>query len=130
MASNSEGSIYFRPPSKMIGAKSDGFSISMCDDVLLEVLSSGNRKQLFTLTKNGKRFSRLVDGFFVRAPLLHIDIILWEDVRFNLHIYCLETTVHRMEVQNCANKSVVQIQTVNPRLPIYINLYSAINEHR
>ena len=60
----------------------------MCDDVLAEVLSSGNRKQLVILTKKGKRFSRLVDRFFVRAPLLDIDIILWEDVRFNLHIYC------------------------------------------
>ena len=56
--------------------------------MLAEVLSSGNRKQLFMLTKNGKRFSRLVDGFFVSAPLLRMDIILWEDVRFNLHIYC------------------------------------------
>ena len=68
----------FRPPSKMIGAKSAGFFISMCDDVLAEVLSSGNRKQLVILTKNGKRFSRLVDRFFVSAPFLRMDIDLWD----------------------------------------------------
>ena len=39
----------------------------MCDDVLFEVLSSGNRKELVILTKNGKRFSRLVDRLIVRS---------------------------------------------------------------
>ena len=55
--------------------------------MLVEVLSSGNRKQLVILTKNGKRFSRLVDCFFVRAPLLRIDIVFCEDFRFNLRVF-------------------------------------------
>ena len=70
----------------MIGAKSAVFFISICDDVLLEVLSSGNRKQLIILTKNGKRFSRLVDCFFVRAPFLRMNVI-WKDLWFILHTY-------------------------------------------
>ena len=83
----SSSSSYFRPPRKIIGATHGRFFISVCDDVLLEVLSSGNRKELFVLTKNGKRFSRLVDCFFVSAPLLRMDIVLWHDYRFNLHAY-------------------------------------------
>ena len=70
----------------MIGTKNAAFFISMCDDVLVEVLSSGNRKQLFTLTKNGKRFGRLIEHFFGRAPFLLMDIIL-DEYRFNLHTY-------------------------------------------
>ena len=71
--------LFYRPPSKKIGTKSAvTFFISMCDDVLLEVLSSGNRKQLFMLTKNGKRFSRLVDGFFMSAPFLRMNVFLSE----------------------------------------------------
>ena len=62
----------------MIGTKRGGFFISICDDVLLEVLSSGDRKQLVILTKNGKRFSRLVDRFFVNAPFLRMNVFLRE----------------------------------------------------
>ena len=60
----------------MIGAKSGGFFISICDDVLLEVLSSGDRKRLFILTKNGKRFNRIVDRFFMNAPFLRMNVFL------------------------------------------------------
>ena len=76
--------LFYRPPSKKIGTKSAGFFISVCDDVLLEVLSSGDREQLFMLTKNGKRFSRLVDCFFVCAPFLRMDIDLLREYSFNL----------------------------------------------
>ena len=75
---NSEFFSYFSPPSKIIRAKSAGFFISICDDVLLEVLSSGDREQLVILTEKGKRFSRLVDRFFVCAPFLRMDIVLKE----------------------------------------------------
>ena len=89
----------------MIGTKNAAFFISMCDDVLVEVLSSGNRKQLVILTKNGKRFSRLVDCFFVRAPFLRMNVI-WKDLWFILHTYSriihvwIRTLVRRKKRRN------------------------------
>ena len=83
----SSSSSYLRPPRKIIGATHGRFFVSVCDDVLFEVLSSGRREQLFILTKNGKRISRLVERFFVSASLLRMDIVLWHDYRFNLHAY-------------------------------------------
>ena len=55
------------------------FFVRLCSDVLLEVLSWGNRRRLALLEKLGRCFHCFIDGRFEEKPFLLLDlhIIPW-----------------------------------------------------
>ena len=52
------------------------FTVSLCYDVFFNVLQYGRRRQLAMIEPIGRRFRRVIDGKFLEAPLLFLDIEL------------------------------------------------------
>ena len=52
------------------------FTVSLCYDVLFNMLQYGRRRQLAMLEPIGRRFRRVINGEFVEAPFLFLDIEL------------------------------------------------------
>ena len=52
------------------------FAVRLCSDVFLEVLRWGDRRQLVTLEKIGRRLHWQIDGCFKKAPFLCFDLFL------------------------------------------------------
>ena len=50
--------------------------LTLCIDVLLEVLRFGDRRRLTKLECVGRRFHHFVEKFFVEMPFLRLDILL------------------------------------------------------
>ena len=50
------------------------FFFRLCSDVFLEVLRSGNRRQLAKLEKIGRYFRYIIDGSIEKAPFLRLDL--------------------------------------------------------
>ena len=59
------------------------FFVSLCADVLSDVLRFGNRHRLAKLERIGRRFHRIVENFFHKTPL----------IRLNLELKCTERFV-------------------------------------
>ena len=52
------------------------FFVRMCNDVLLEVLRHGVRRELAELEKIGRRFYLIIDCYIKEAPLLRLHLSL------------------------------------------------------
>ena len=50
------------------------FVVRLCSDAFLEVIYWGDRRQLTSLEKLGKRLHLLIDGWFEEAPFLRLDL--------------------------------------------------------
>ena len=50
--------------------------VVLCYDVLLEVLRYGNRRQLVTLERVGRRIHQIVENYFGETPLLRLNLLL------------------------------------------------------
>ena len=48
------------------------FIVHLCMDVLLEVLTYGNRRRLIKLERIGRRYHRMIEQFFKEAPFIRI----------------------------------------------------------
>lgn len=64
------------------------FIVSLCCDVLVEALSSGNRRRLTALERIGRRFHRIIENFFKQRPFLCFSLEV--DQRFILKKMFLE----------------------------------------
>ena len=53
-----------------------GFYLTLCFDVILEVLQFGDRRRLTKLERTGRRFHHLVEKCFRDVPFLRLDIQL------------------------------------------------------
>ena len=49
--------------------------VVLCYDVLLEVLRYGNRRQLVTLERVGRRIHRIVENYFGKTPFLRLNLL-------------------------------------------------------
>ena len=56
--------------------KLEQFFVSLCSDVLSDVLRFGTRHRLAKLERIGRRFHRIVGNFFYKAPFIHLDLEL------------------------------------------------------
>lgn len=61
------------------------FIVSLCCDVLVEALFSGDRCQLTKLERVGRRFHRIIENFFNQRPFLLFGLEV--DQRFIRKIY-------------------------------------------
>ena len=52
------------------------FFVRLCNDVLLEVLKYGVRRELAELEKIGRRLFLIIDYYFKEAPLLRLHLSL------------------------------------------------------
>ena len=52
------------------------FVVRLCSDAFFEVIYWGDRRQLTSLEKLGKRFHLLIDGWFEEAPFLRLDLYI------------------------------------------------------
>ena len=52
------------------------FFVFLCADVLLDVLRFGSRRRLDQLERIGRRFHRIVENFFCKAPFIQLDLEL------------------------------------------------------
>ena len=52
------------------------FVVRLCSDLFLDVLCWGDRRQLASLEKLGKRFHLLIDGCFEGTPFLRLDLYI------------------------------------------------------
>ena len=52
------------------------FTVSLCKDVLFNMFQYGRRRQLAMLEPIGRRFRGVIDGQFIEAPFLFLDIDL------------------------------------------------------
>ena len=50
------------------------FFVRLCHDVVFEVLSFGNRRQLTKLERVGRRFHRIAENYFDKAPFLLLNL--------------------------------------------------------
>ena len=62
--------------------KLEQFFVSLCSDVLSDVLRFGTRHRLAKLERIGRRFHRIVGNFFYKAPFIHLDLELKGTKRF------------------------------------------------
>ena len=46
--------------------------VVLCFDVLLEVLRCGNRRQLVSVERVGRRIHRIVENYFGKTPFLRL----------------------------------------------------------
>ena len=60
------------------------FFVRLCNDVLLEVLQRGDRRQLAELEKTGRRFYLIIDCCIKEAPLLRLHLSLQPLYLFSL----------------------------------------------
>ena len=58
------------------------FFVSLCADVLSDVLSFGTRHWLAKLERIGRRFHRIVGNFFYKAPIIQLNLELTGTKRF------------------------------------------------
>ena len=75
------------------GGKNVLFVVRLCSDVVLEVLCWGDRRQLVSLEKLGKRFHLLIDGWFEEAPFLRLDLYI-EPLRYIFVINKVRFLIH------------------------------------
>ena len=52
------------------------YLVSLCQDVILEVLSFGNRRRLAKLERVGRRFHWNIEDFFGMIPFLSLNLLL------------------------------------------------------
>ena len=52
------------------------FVLVLCNDVFLEIIRWGNRRQLVKLERVGKRFHWNVERFFSKTPFLRLDLLI------------------------------------------------------
>lgn len=52
------------------------FYVKLCFDVVMEVFSCGNRRQLTKIERVGSRFHRIVENFFEKKPFVNIRLEL------------------------------------------------------
>ena len=62
--------------------KLDQFFVSLCGDVLSDVLRFGTRRRLAKLERIGRRFHRFIENFFYNTPFIHLDFELRGTKRF------------------------------------------------
>ena len=62
--------------------KLEQFFVSLCADVLSDVLRFGNRHRLAKLERIGRRFHRIVENFFNKTPLIRLNLELTCTRRF------------------------------------------------
>ena len=53
------------------------FFVILCGDVLLDVLQFGNRRQLVKLERVGRRLHRIAENFYGGRPFLRLDLELY-----------------------------------------------------
>ena len=53
-----------------------GFCVRLCGDVFLEILFSGNRRQLVKMERVDRRIRRLVENFLGEKPLLRLRLVI------------------------------------------------------
>ena len=106
--------IFFRCKLKFVGAKeqSDGkmdrkiamlsdqkkdrkikFSVNLCNDVLVDILRSGKRRQLAMLEPIGRRFPYIVNRCFAVEPFLVFDL----STVFEQPSHCCKTVLSSLE---------------------------------
>ena len=56
--------------------KEEEFFVRLCLDVLFELLSFGNRRRLSKLERVGRRFHRMVENFFGKAPFIRSSCLI------------------------------------------------------
>ena len=56
--------------------KLEKYFVSLCQDVILEVLSFGNRRRLAKLERVGRRFHWNIEDFFGMIPFLSLNLLL------------------------------------------------------
>ena len=52
------------------------FYVKLCFDVVMEVFSCGNRRQLTKIERVGSRFHRIVENFFEKKPFVNLRLEL------------------------------------------------------
>ena len=62
--------------------KLEQFFVSLCGDVLSDVLSFGSRRRLDKLERIGRRFHRIVGNFFHKTPSIWLNLTLKCTKRF------------------------------------------------
>ena len=50
------------------------FFVRLCHDIVFEVLSFGNRRQLTKLERVGRRFHRIAENYFAKAPFILLNL--------------------------------------------------------
>ena len=50
--------------------------VVLCNDVLLEALQHGNRRQLVKLQRIGRRFHKMIEAYFREKPFLRLNFRL------------------------------------------------------
>ena len=53
------------------------FTVRLCDDVLIGILSFGSRRYFALLEQHGTRFQYFIDRYWPEAPLLILDMDCW-----------------------------------------------------
>ena len=51
------------------------FVVRLCNDILFDVIRSGNRRQLIELELIGRHFQRFIDRNFGSSPLLILNLL-------------------------------------------------------
>ena len=54
--------------------KLEEYFVTLCQDVLVEVLHYGTRRQLTKLERHGRRFHCVIENFFEQKPFLRLSI--------------------------------------------------------
>ena len=52
------------------------FYLTLCFDVILEVIQFGDRRRLTKMERVGRRFHHLIEKWFGEKPFLHLDMRL------------------------------------------------------
>ena len=60
--------------------KFEEYFVTLCQDVLVEVLHYGKRRQLTKFEQNGRRFHCIIENFFEQKPFLRLSIKI--DIKF------------------------------------------------
>ena len=75
--------LYFSSPYRnRMEEKNVKWFVALCYDVFLEVLRYGNRRQLVTLERVGRRIHRIVENYFGETPFLRLNLLL--EPRFSI----------------------------------------------
>ena len=62
------------------------FILTLCHDVLFEVLQRGKRRELAMLEAVGRRFYRVIDVNFIGPPYLLLDLeFRYKNINLNLN---------------------------------------------
>ena len=61
---------------EMFVTELEQYFVSLCEDVLVDVLHFGSRRRIAKLERIGRRFHRITENFFYKTPFIQLNIEL------------------------------------------------------